>query len=493
MSYLLAIDQSTSGTKALLFDTQGNILDRTDCAHAPHYPQPGWVEHDAEEIYRNVLTVLSEMAQRQTDRMAEVACLSITNQRETVVVFDHATGKPLHPAIVWQCQRGTEVCAEFAECRDTIRAITGLSLNTYFPAPKLRRLFREQPELARRVQDGSAIIGTIDAYLIYRLTNGKVFATDATNASRTLLYDIRRHEWSGDLCTLFGIPCNALPEVRACDATYGETDAEGALPKPLPIAGVIGDSQAALFAQRCFTPGSAKATMGTGSSLLMNVANLPHLTEDNGIVAALAWDCVGKVQYALEGIIPSAGATLQWLRDQLGLITDAAECETLSASVADNGGAYFVPAFSGLGAPYWAAEARAGIVGLTTAHTRAHVVRAALEAVAYQIADSAAALTAASGQSLHELQVDGGMTTNHFLMQFLADITGCTLRVSSQPELSATGAVYMGMLALGLQPSLTDLENLPRRTCEYTPALCRSEVGRYCAGWHKAVHSVIHA
>lgn len=493
MSDILALDQSTSATKALLFDEAGAVVDRTARAHAPHYPQPGWVEHDADEIYRNVLAMIHDLAARQPERIARITGLSLTNQRETVVVFDRETGEPLHPAIVWQCRRGVPVCTELAGCAPGIRAATGLPLDSYFPAPKLRRLFQDRPDIATRVRNGAARIGTIDAYLLHRLTGGRVFATDHTNASRTLLYDLHQRDWSDDLCDLFGVPRHALPEIRDCDARYGETDGAGGLPRTVPIAGVIGDSQAALYAQRCFTPGSAKATLGTGSSVLVNVgAAIPPWSDrgGEGIVTALAWVCGGRPEYALEGIINYAGATLHWLRDQLGLIADPAECEALSRSVPDNGGVYLVPAFVGMGAPYWDSKARGALVGLTPASTRAHVVRAALESIAYQIADVAAAMATASGQHLDGLSVDGGMTTSRFLMQFLADITGQRLRVATQPELSAAGAASMGQRALGIQGTLSTRDALPGGSLCYEPAADRTPAERYYAGWKAAVRTI---
>jgi glycerol kinase len=388
MTTLLAIDQSTSATKAVLFDTQGRVLDKASRAHQQIYPQPGWVEHNAEEIWQNVLAVIRDVGTRNPDRLAALAGLSLTNQRETVLVFDRKTGQPLHNAIVWQCRRGDPICQQLRQQghEPLARSKTGLRIDSYFSASKLKWLMANNPELAARLKDGSALIGTIDAYLINRLTGGKVFATDPTNASRTLLFDIGRLRWDEGLCELFGVPPGALPEVRESAARFGETDAAGALPRPVPICGVMGDSQASLFSQRCFRPGMAKATFGTGTSVLLNVGDTFRCPE-RGAVTALAWVWRGKPTYAFEGLINFSAATISWLKDQLGLIQSAAEVGPLAAAVEDNGGVYLVPAFAGLSAPYWSPDARAAIVGLSAFTRREHVVRAGEESIAYQVRD----------------------------------------------------------------------------------------------------------
>ena len=319
MTFILGIDQSTSATKAVLFDQTGRIVDRVSREHRQIYPQSGWVEHDPEEIWQNVLAVVGELAERQAGLMAEVAGLSLTNQRETFVVFEHAAGHPLHNAIVWQCRRGDPICRELAAHETLVQQRTGLKLDTYFPASKITWLMRERSDIADALRTGRALIGTIDAYLVYRLTGGRVFATDHTNASRTLLYDVHRLQWDAELCELFGIPVGALPEVRDCSSRFGETNVDGQLSQVIPICGVMGDSQASLFAQRCYEPGMAKATFGTGTSVLMNVGS-ESTTHAGGSVLALAWVLAGKPTYALEGLINYSSATLTWLRDQLGLI-----------------------------------------------------------------------------------------------------------------------------------------------------------------------------
>lgn len=491
MSLILALDQSTSATKAILFDAAGKVLDKASRDHHQIYPQPGWVEHNA-EIWQNVLAVIGKVAERNRARLAQVACLSITNQRETVVVFDRQAGRPLHNAIVWQDRRGDPICQELREqFRDKLVARkTGLKIDTYFSAPKLKWLVVEKPDIAAKLRSGDAIIGTIDAYLIYRLTGGKVFATDYTNASRTLLFDISKLRWDEQLCALFDVPMAALPEVRESAAQFGETDAGGILARRVPIMGIMGDSQASLFAQRCYQPGMAKATFGTGTSVLLNIGDRFRVSE-KGAVTALAWVWRGQPTYAFEGIINFSAATIEWLKNQLGLIQSASEVEALALAVEDNGGVYLVPAFAGLSAPYWSPDARAAIVGMT-AHTRKeHLVRAALESIAYQIRDVLDMMRADSGIKLRNLHADGGPTRNRFLMQFTADITGVELKVSEVAESSAWGAAMSGLLGLGLCKSLEDLAALPREARSYRPQMNAAKAKQLHAGWLAAVKRVL--
>ncbi|HEU5080779.1 MAG TPA: glycerol kinase GlpK [Opitutaceae bacterium] len=489
---VLAIDQSTSATKALLFDSSGQCLDHESREHRQYYPRPGWVEHDAEEIWQNALSTLRAVIERHTARLGEIACLSLTNQRETVVVFDRATGKPLHPAIVWQCRRSDSLCAQHAAAGlgPLIQRKTGLLLDAYFSASKLQWLVREHPETARRLADGSALIGTIDTYLIYRLTRGAVFATDVTNASRTLLFDLSRRDWDDGLCAIWEVPRRALAEIRDCDATFGETTLDGALPRPLPIRGVLGDSQASLFAQRCFTPGSAKITFGTGTSVLLNVGAAPKFSS-NGIASAVAWQLGGEPTYAFEGIIISSAATLTWLRDQLGFVREIGELETLASSVTDNGGVYLVPAFSGLGLPHWQPAARAAITGLSGQSDRRHVARAALESIAYQIRDVLDALRIEASLPLAEIRADGGPTANRLLMQFTADLTRTHLRVSAMAHGSALGAALAGLLGSGVFQSVRELASIQREEIVYVPTMPVAQADMLHAGWKRAVRSVL--
>ncbi len=356
--------------------------------HQQIYPCSGWVEHDAEEIFSNTLKTISALLKRHSDQLVHLLALSITNQRETFVVFDRDSGKPLHNAIVWQCRRGDDICSRLVEegKEKFVREKTGLRIDTYFPASKLRWLLDDRPDLRERLVNGSALFGTIDTYLIYRLTGCGVYATDHTNASRTLFYDIEKMAWSKELVDLFGINVIGLPDIRESSAWFGDTDLGGNLDRRIPICGVMGDSQAALFAQRCFSTGSAKVTFGTGSSILLNIGQEKRLSS-KGTVTALAWVWQGQPTYAFEGIINYTGATITWLRDQLQLITNPAETEELALSVPDSGGIYFVPAFVGLSAPYWRSDARAAILGMSPSTTRAHIVRAALESIGYIVTD----------------------------------------------------------------------------------------------------------
>lgn len=494
MHYVLAIDQSTSATKALIYEITGKLVDKASATHEQLYPQPGWVEHDAEQIWQNTLQVLRSVVQNNRALLADVGCLSITNQRETVVVFERRTGKPLCAAIVWQCRRGDPICRELVEAghAEVVRRLTGLKIDTYFSAPKLKWLIRNRPELKRKLSSGEARIGTIDTYLIYRLTRGRTFATDCTNASRTLLYDIGRQRWDERLCELFEVPPGALPEVRDNAARFGETDLEGMLERPLPICGVMGDSQASLFAQRCFEPGRAKVTLGTGSSVLLNIGRRLRFTE-SGALSTLAWVLRGEPTYSFEGIINYAAATLEWLRNQLGLIDDPRQTEALAAGVEDNGGVYLVPAFAGLSAPYWSPTARAAILGMTAHSNRRHVVRAALESITYQIRDVLDMMERDAGVRLRSIQADGGAAANRFLMQFTADITGLELKVSDNPDSSPLGAAFCGALALGVHGSLDDLAAWPPQVTCYRPAMEPEKVKRYYHGWKEAVGRVLRA
>ncbi len=488
MSRVLAVDQSTSATKAVLFDEAGRVRAKAARPHRQIYPRPGWVEHDAGEILSNVLACIDEIARQAPEDVREAACLSITNQRETFVVLDRESGEPLHNAVVWQDRRGDPVCRELAAAghAERIQERTGLALDSYFPASKIKRLLADEPRLAAAVRSGRAVIGTIDAYLVHRLTGGRVFATDHTNASRTLLFDIDRLSWDEELCRLFDCPSSALPEVRASADEFGRTDAGGALPKSLPIRGVMGDSQAALFAQRAFTPGSAKVTLGTGSSVLLNIGPEPRRSR-RGIVTTVAWMHEDRPTYAFEGIINCTGATIAWLKDQLGLIETAEETEVLASGLADNGGVYLVPAFTGLGAPYWRDDARGAVFGLTQHSTRAHLARAALEAIAYQIRDVLDAMAAESGRPLVELSADGGMVENAFLLQFIADVARVTVRASTVPELSALGAAFAGMLGTGVHGSLQDLQRLDLGVRRYSPCMPVAQADALYAGWQRAV------
>jgi glycerol kinase len=489
---IFALDQSTSATKAVLFDARGRVLDKASRNHRQIYPQPGWVEHDADEIWKNVVAVVGEIAKRNRTKLNKLAALSITNQRETVLVFDRKTGKPLHHAVVWQDRRGDAICAKLTKQGHgpVVLKKTGLKIDTYFSASKVRWLVENKPAIASKLKNGEAVIGTIDAYLIHRLTGGKVFATDFTNASRTLLFDIGTLKWDAELCQLFKVPPSALPEVRESAAHYGETNLNGLLPKIVPIVGVMGDSQASLFAQRCYQPGTAKATFGTGTSVLLNIGDRLRVPQ-KGAVTALAWVYQGKPTYAFEGLINFSAATIEWLKNQLGLIQSVAEVEKLALSVPDNGGVYLVPAFAGLSAPYWSPEARAAIVGMTAHTNKAHVVRAAQEAISYQIRDVLDMMRADAKVKLQSLHADGGPTRNKFLMQFTADLTRTEIKVAEVAESSAWGAAMNGLLGLGICQSFRDLEKLPRPQTTFRTKMRTAEVARLHSGWLNAVKRVL--
>jgi len=489
----LAIDQSTSSTKAMLFTLGGKLLDQEWLSHGQIYPSAGWVEHDAEEIFSNTLITASTLLQRHTDQWNNLLAISITNQRETFVLFDRETGQPLYNAIVWQCRRGDDFCKQLvlAGNENIVHELTGLKIDTYFPASKLRWLLDTRPDLRAKLKDGSALFGTIDTYLIYRLTGGKVYATDHTNASRTLFYDIEKLGWSQELCKIFGLEFGKLPDLRESSAWYGDTDLGGCLNRRIPICGVMGDSQAALFAQRCFTPGGAKVTFGTGSSVLLNIGHEKRLSA-RGTVTAIAWVLQGQPTYAFEGITNFTGATISWMRDQLQLIANPAETEALAQSISDSDGVYFVPAFVGLSAPYWRADARAAILGMTPSTTRAHVVRAALESIGYIVTDVLKAMGEEAGVELSTIHADGGAVRNAFLMQFVADMNQLEVLAAQIPELSALGAVFNGCLGLKIYSSLDDLKNLPSDFTKYKSSMNPTRASELFAGWQTAVQQILY-
>jgi glycerol kinase len=489
MSVMLAIDQSTSATKAILFDTTGHLIAKQAINHQQYYPQQGWVEHNAEEIYQNTITVIGQVLAAHSELTSELLCLSITNQRETFVVFEKETGRPLYNAIVWQCRRGEPLCTHLINEGHSakVQRITGLKIDTYFPAAKMTWLLTERPDLRQKLESGQALLGTIDTYLIYRLTNHQVFASDHTNACRTLLFDINAMVWSQQLCDLFDIPIHALPKVRESSAQFGETTVAGILKNPIPICGVMGDSQAALFAERCFEVGTAKVTFGTGSSVLLNIGNKIRFSP-NGIVTTIGWVHQGRPTYAFEGIINFTGATIAWMRDQMQLIQSPEETEPLAVAVPDNGGVYLVPAFVGLSAPYWEPNAKAAIIGLTPTATKSHIVRAALESIAYQVKDVLDLMTNDAGITLQQIQGDGGMVRNQFLMQFVADMIGYPVHASHVVELSALGAVMFGMLGMGF---LDNFEVLSHHFTDYKPLIPAKKRQENYEGWKQAVEKVL--
>jgi glycerol kinase len=489
--YVAAIDQGTSSSRCILFDRDGAIAGTAQREHAQLHPHAGWVEHDALEIVANVRAVVDEAVAAAGASAADVAAVGITNQRETTVLWDRTTGEPVANAIVWQDVRTAEIAADLwdGEGPDRFRAITGLPLSTYFSGPKARWLLDELPGVRERAEAGEVLFGTIDSWLIWQLTGGAkggVHVTDVTNASRTLLMDLRTLDWSDACLDPIGIPRAMLPEIRSSSELYGEVRCGCAL-DGVPIAGVLGDQQAALFGQACFDPGDAKNTYGTGCFLLVNTGAEPIASRQ--LLTTVAYKLGdGPAAYALEGSIAVAGAGVRWLRDQLGVIDDADQVEALAASVPDTGDVYFVPAFSGLFAPYWDESARGAIVGLTAFTTKAHLARATLEATAWQTREViGAARDAGAGARLRELKVDGGMTANELLMQFQADVLGVPVVRPRVIETTALGAAYAAGLAVGTWSSTDDVRANWREARRWERRMSAAEVERRAARWEAAV------
>lgn len=485
--YVMALDQGTTSSRALLFDQNGEVLAVSQQEFKQHYPQPGWVEHDAEEIWFTQLSVARDVLVRAGASWQDVAAIGITNQRETTVVWDKETGKPVAPAIVWQCRRTADLCRDMraAGWEETVRAKTGLVVDAYFSGTKVKWILDNVPGARDRAARGEVLFGTIDTWLMWKLSGGKVHATDYSNASRTMLYNIHELKWDQDLLAEFNIPAAMLPVVMPSSGVFGDTDPE-LFGGRIPLAGVAGDQQAALFGQACFESGMAKNTYGTGCFLLMNTGTQP-VTSKEGLLTTIAWGIDGRVEYALEGSVFIAGAAIQWLRDELCIIQNAAETEALASSVADTGGVYLVPAFVGLGAPYWDAYARGTLVGLTRGTGRAHLARAALEAVAYQTRDVLDAMVRDSGLALQTLRVDGGASKNNFLLQFQADVLGRPVQRPVNVETTAMGAAYLAGLAVGVWQSRAELQQRWQAAQAFTPAMEEERRTKLYSGWKRAV------
>ena len=488
MNYIIAIDQSTSSTKALLFDEQCRLVARTCVDHQQYYPQTGWVEHDAEEIYNNMVEAIHQLVQgKQEDSFS----LCLTNQRETAVVWNRLTGKPISRAVVWQDTRGAELCRELRSLGYAKRVFdkSGLLIDPNFSATGVKWLIDNIEGARKAANDGELLMGTIDTWLIWKLTNGQVHATDYTNASRTMLFNIHTMQWDDDLLKLFGIPRSMMPEVLPCDAVYGETTCEGLFPNPIQIAGVLGDSHGALVGQMCFQKGSGKVTYGTGSSVMVNIGEEPKAAPQ-GLVTSVGFSAFGKVYYGYEGNIYSTGATLKWIADQLQLVGHPSEMEALATSVPDNGGVYIVPAFSGLGAPWWQSGIKGAVLGLTFATTKAHFLRAALESIAYQIKDLVDVMARATGGRLSEICADGGPTKNQFLMQFQADMLETPIMCTEVDDASAFGAVIMNGFARGLWKSFDEVTHFRKVTQTFQPQDNPQRFTLY-QGWRNAVNQLI--
>ena len=485
MPYIIALDQGTTSSRAIVFDRTGTIRGVAQREFRQIFPQPGWVEHDATEIWASQSGVLHEALAMAGTGAPDIAAIGITNQRETTVVWERATGRPIANAIVWQDRRTAPLCDELREAGHAplFAGKTGLVLDAYFSGTKLKWLLDNVAGARARAQRGELAFGTIDSWLIWQLTGGRVHCTDPSNASRTLLFDIHAGAWDDELLALLGIPREVLPQVVPSSGVCGHAAIDGV---DIPIAGIAGDQQAALFGQACLSPGMAKNTYGTGCFLLLNTGGRA-VTSRNNLLTTVAWQRDGATDYALEGSVFMAGAVVQWLRDGLKIIRTAAEVEALAASVPDNGGVYLVPAFAGLGAPHWDAYARGAIFGLTRGATGAHIARAALEAIAFQSADVLAAMEKDAGITLTELRVDGGATADNLLLQFQADILGVPVVRSKVRETTALGAAYLAGLAIGYWRSDADIASNWQADRRFEPAMSRKHVAALRAGWEKAI------
>ena len=490
MRFIVAIDQGTTGTTVLVLDRRGRVAGRAYREFTQHFPKPGWVEHDAEEIWRVTLAVLRKACRAAGARGRDVAAIGITNQRETTMLWDRRSGRPVHRAIVWQDRRTSDHCEALraAGAEDLVRRKTGLVLDPYFSATKLRWLLGHVRRAGERAARGELCFGTIDAWLVWKLTGGAVHATDPTNASRTLLYDINTRAWDPELCRLFEVPESVLPEVRPSSGSFGDATPD-VLGEPVPIAGIAGDQQSALFGQGCTEPGMAKNTYGTGCFLLLQTGARP-VTSTHGLLTTVACDARGGPAYALEGAVFMAGAAIQWLRDGLGLLATAAESERHARSVDDSLGVHVVPAFVGLGAPYWDPEARGAVLGLTRGVTRAHLVRATLESLAFQIRDVADAMAADAGSPLQALRVDGGASANDFLMQFQADLLGLPVERPALVETTAVGAAQLAGLAVGFWRTPKELAAMRRKDRRFRPRMPAERREALYRGWQEAVRRV---
>ena len=487
MQTILALDQGTTSSRAMVFDGAGNIVARAQREFAQFFPQPGWVEHDAMAIWHSQRDVAAEAIRHAQAAGANIRAIGITNQRETTVLWHRHTGLPVAPAIVWQDRRTAGFCESLkaAGRAETIQQKTGLVIDAYFSGTKLKWLLDHVPQARLSAERGELAFGTIDSWLIYNLTAGRVHATDVSNASRTMLFDIHRGDWDDELLQLMDIPRSVLPQIVASSGVIGETSCEG-LPNGIVIAGVAGDQQAALFGQGCHTPGMAKNTYGTGCFMLMNTGARP-VVSNNKLLSTVAWRIGDETSYALEGSVFIAGAAVQWLRDGLGIIRDASEMAALAGSVADTGGVVFVPAFAGLGTPHWDASARGTLLGLTRGTTRAHIARATLEAIAFQSADVFHAMHADTGLALTELRVDGGATANTLLMQFQSDILGIPVVCPAVSETTALGAAYLAGLAVGVWKNQSDIAATWQVARRWESSMSRDEACARMAQWQKAV------
>ena len=489
----MAFDAGTTSSRCIIFNRKGEICEVAQKELTQHYPKAGWVEHNADAIWSTQLSVAVEAMARLGISALDIAGIGITNQRETTVVWDKETGIPVYRAIVWQCRRTADYCNELKNSgySDMIRDKTGLMIDAYFSGTKIKWILDNVEGARQKAKEGKLLFGTVDTWLIWKLTNGKVHVTDYSNASRTMLFNIHTLEWDEEILDLLDIPKSMLPQVKESSCIYGEADSSF-FGQSIPIAGVAGDQQAALFGQCCFEPGQAKNTYGTGCFMLLHTGTSAHLSKNNLVTTIVASPPTQKqTEYALEGSVFVAGALIQWLRDELGLIQTAEETSYLAKSVPHTGGVYIVTAFTGLGAPWWQPDARGTITGITRGTTRTHIVRAALEALAYQIKDLADAMSSDCGQELSVLNVDGGAARNNFLMQFQADVLGCTLKRPQNTETTALGAAYLAGLSTGYWSGIEELKALRQTDDLFVRKASENDMQKLIDGWHQAVQKAI--
>lgn len=488
--YILAIDQGTTGTTSLVMDSSGRVVAKVNKEYPQIYPQPGWVEHNAEDIWSSVVETIGEVFAKSGTNPRDIAAIGITNQRETTLIWDRKTHKPIHNAIVWQCRRTTDFCKKLKKSgkEKLISRKTGLVIDPYFSATKFKWLLDHVKGARVRAKKGELAGGTIDSFLLWRLTGGAVHATDVSNASRTMLMNIEKGDWDKDLLKVFSVPANILPEIRPSSGEFGVTKGVPGLPDGIPIAGIAGDQQAALFGQACFTVGDAKCTFGTGSFLLMNTGS-KRVTSKSGILTTVAWQLKGDEQltYALEGGAFICGAAVQWLRDGLKLITKSSEVESLAGEVEDSGGVEFVPALTGLGAPYWDPSARGIICGLTRGSTRSHIARATLDAMALQNLDILVAMQNDLGKKLRSLKVDGGAAANNLLMQLQANYLGQKISRPQMIESTVAGAAFLAGLGVGFWKNMQELQRVWKLDREFSPEISKSSREVRIENWHRAV------
>lgn len=486
--YILALDQGTTSSRAIIFDKKGRQVAVAQKDFEQHFPKAGWVEHDPVEIWTSQASVATEVITKSNITAAQIAGIGITNQRETTILWDRKTGKPVYNAIVWQDRRTSAYCNQLKEqgYAETIREKTGLIIDAYFSATKIKWILDNVEGVRERAERGEICFGTVDSWLIWKLSSGKAHLTDVTNASRTMIYNIHSLRWDEELLKIFDIPASILPEVKSSSEVFCTT-AGDIFSAKIPIAGIAGDQQAALFGQLCLKPGMAKTTYGTGCFLVMNTGEKP-VTSDNQLLTTIAWKIGDKVNYALEGSVFIGGAAIQWLRDGISLLDHAKESEALAESLPDNDGVYFVPALTGLGAPYWNQDARGAFFGITRGTSVAHMTRAALEAIAYQVYDVLKAMEKDAGEEVREMRVDGGATANNFLMQFQADLVRCTIKRPKMLETTALGAAYLAGLATGYWEDVEDLRELWEADQSFEPKQDAEKVKKYLHFWHKAVN-----